>query len=123
MPCNPYLITEPALISFSCGAVRRICSDTSSTLSVGRLPADVIPCFANTGKEDPKTLDFVHQSSQRWSIPIVRLEFEPTGEKQHRLRVVDHATAARVGQPFEAVIRERQYLPNPVHSEVLHLRC
>lgn len=44
-------------------------------------------------------------------MPIVWLEFrdDDTG-----FAVVDYATASRQGEPFEALIRKRKYLPNPV---------
>jgi hypothetical protein len=47
-------------------------------------------------------------------VNIVWLEYAPDGEKQWKFRVVDHQTASRQGEPYEALLRERKYLPNPV---------
>jgi 3'-phosphoadenosine 5'-phosphosulfate sulfotransferase (PAPS reductase)/FAD synthetase len=77
----------------------------------GKLPDDAIVCFANTGKEDEATLRFVQRVSEEWDVPIVWLEFRDT---EQRFEVVSFETASREGQPFEALIRKRNYLPNPV---------
>jgi 3'-phosphoadenosine 5'-phosphosulfate sulfotransferase (PAPS reductase)/FAD synthetase len=77
----------------------------------GTLPADCHVVFANTGKEDEATLRFVRDCAQRWSVPIVWVEYLPDGEGWRR---VDFASASRNGEPFEALIRKRNYLPNPV---------
>jgi hypothetical protein len=62
----------------------------------------------------PQTLDFVRDCGERWNVPIVWVEYAPDGEKQRKFRVVDHRTASRQGEPYEALLRERRYLPNPV---------
>jgi 3'-phosphoadenosine 5'-phosphosulfate sulfotransferase (PAPS reductase)/FAD synthetase len=80
----------------------------------GKLPDDVIVCFANTGKEMNETLDFVEECSQRWSVPITWLEYRAAEKPSDRWCVVDHASASRNGEPFEAVIGVKTYLPNPV---------
>jgi 3'-phosphoadenosine 5'-phosphosulfate sulfotransferase (PAPS reductase)/FAD synthetase len=77
----------------------------------GTLPADCHVVFANTGKEDEATLRFVRDCAQRWSVPIVWVEYLPDGDGWRR---VDFASASRNGEPFEALIRKRNYLPNPV---------
>jgi hypothetical protein len=61
-----------------------------------------------------ETLDFVRDCSQRWNVDIVWLEYSADGEKQRKFRLVDHPTASRQGEPYEALLRERKYLPNPV---------
>lgn len=76
------------------------------------MPDDVKVCFANTGREFPETLDFVQETSARYGVHIVWLEYDP--EAEHRTRVVSHNSASRDGEPFKAVIRSRQMLPNPV---------
>jgi 3'-phosphoadenosine 5'-phosphosulfate sulfotransferase (PAPS reductase)/FAD synthetase len=67
--------------------------------------------FANTGKEHEETLKFVDECSKRWDIQVVWLEYIDTAPFY---KVVTFETAARNGEPFEALIRKRQYLPNPV---------
>lgn len=73
--------------------------------------SDLVVIFANTGKEHPATLDFVRECAERWAVPIVWLEFR---DNDAGFEVVDFASASRRGEPFEALIRKRKYLPNPV---------
>lgn len=77
----------------------------------GGLPDRAIVTFQNTGREMPETLDFVQECSERWGVPIVWLEYQPDDP---RFKVVTHETAARNGEPFEALIRKRNFLPNRV---------
>ena len=35
--------------------------------------------FANTGKEMPQTLDFVHECEMRWNVPIIWVELGEVG--------------------------------------------
>ena len=78
--------------------------------SNGGLPEDALVVFANTGKEAEETLEFVRDCSLRWGIAITWVEYTSGGGVQ----VVDFETASRKGEPFEALIQKRQYLPNPV---------
>ena len=66
--------------------------------------------FANTGKELPETLDFVHECDVRWGLGVVWIEYCPT----NKFKVVDYESASRNGEPFEALIEKRNYLPNRV---------
>jgi len=125
---DPFKIDSPTCISFSGGR-------TSAYMlwrvleSNGGLPAEAKVCFSNTGKEDEATLAFVQECSDRWSVPITWVEYLPG----RGVRTVDFDTASRTGEPFEALIRDRQYLPNPVArfcttelkilSAVRHLRA
>lgn len=77
----------------------------------GGLPSDAIACFANTGKEDEATLAFVQECSDRWSVPITWLEYQLDDP---RFRVVDFDTASRQGEPFEALVKRRKFLPNVI---------
>jgi len=107
---DPFKIDSPTCISFSGGR-------TSAYMlhrvleSNGGLPAEAIVCFANTGKEDEATLEFVRDCAVNWNVPVTWLEFRDT---EDRFAVVDFNTASRKGEPFEALIRKRNYLPNPV---------
>jgi len=78
------------------------------------LPDDAVVCFANTGKEDEATLKFVHDCETNWNVPIVWLEYKDAEESKNRWQIVNYETASRNGEPFEAVIRKKNYLPNPV---------
>lgn len=80
----------------------------------GKLPEDAIVCFANTGKEDEATLKFVHDCEIHWGVEIIWLEYAEAEETKDRFKVVTYETASRNGEPFEAVIKKKNYLPNPV---------
>ena len=107
---DPFKITEPTCISFSGGR-------TSAYMlwrvlqSNGGLPTEAIVCFANTGKEDEATLRFVQDCSEQWNVEIHWVEFQNADPAFKR---VTFETASRDGEPFEALIRKRNYLPNPV---------
>jgi 3'-phosphoadenosine 5'-phosphosulfate sulfotransferase (PAPS reductase)/FAD synthetase len=73
------------------------------------LPQEAVVCFANTGKEDEATLEFVRDCSVNWKVPITWLEYAEVD-----FTIVTFETASRNGEPFEALIRKRNYLPNPV---------
>lgn len=110
---NPYLLSEPASISFSGGRTSGMLLYKILEAYDGQLPDDVHVLFANTGKERPETLDFVQECASRWGARITWLEFDPAAE--HKTRIVNHNSAARNGEPFEKLIRDdRNYLPNPV---------
>jgi 3'-phosphoadenosine 5'-phosphosulfate sulfotransferase (PAPS reductase)/FAD synthetase len=78
------------------------------------LPEEAKVCFANTGKEEEATLRFVDRCSKEWSVPITWVEYSEAPETKNRFRVVTFETASRNGEPFEAIIKRRNYLPNPV---------
>ncbi len=109
IPLDPFRIDSPTCISFSGGR-------TSAYMlwlvlqANGGFPSEAICCFANTGKEEPETLDFVHQCATRWSVPIRWLEYR---RAYPHWAEVTYETASRHGEPFEQVIDERQMLPNP----------
>ncbi|MDR9395766.1 MAG: phosphoadenosine phosphosulfate reductase family protein [Roseovarius sp.] len=75
----------------------------------GDLPEGVVVTFQNTGREMPETLDFVAECGERWGVPIVWLEYLP---HDPGFEVVGHNSASRNGEPFEALIEKRKFLPN-----------
>lgn len=107
---DPFRITGPTCISFSGGR-------TSAYMlwrvlqSNNGIPPEMIVCFANTGREDEATLRFVRDCSEHWNVPITWVEYR-NDERGYAL--VDFETASRNGEPFEAIIKKRNYLPNPV---------
>jgi len=111
---SPYRIDGPALVSFSGGRTSGYMLWHILDAYGGRLPNDLAVCFANTGKEMPATLDFVRDCGRNWHVDIIWLEYDPAGDHRRKFRVVDHASASRKGEPYEALLRERGYLPNPV---------
>ena len=107
---DPFKIIEPTCISFSGGR-------TSAYMlwrvlqSNNGLPDDAVVSFANTGKEDEATLDFVKDCASNWNVPITWIEYTPIAPG---FKVVDFATASRNGEPFDALISKKNYLPNPI---------
>ena len=106
-----FKINEPTCISFSGGRTSAYMLWRVLQSNGGSLPDDAIVCFANTGKEDEATLRFVQRCSDEWSVPITWLEYIPDGLGY---RIVNFATASRHGEPFEQVIKKKNYLPNAV---------
>ncbi|MFL1552545.1 phosphoadenosine phosphosulfate reductase family protein [Pseudomonas sp. D47] len=106
---SPYTLSGTTVVSFSGGRTSaymlRQVLDNNEDLS------GLVVTFANTGKEHPATLEFVRECAERWDVPIVWLEFR---DDETGFSVVDYASASRHGEPFEALIRKRKYLPNPV---------
>lgn len=110
---NPYRIHGPAQLSFSGGRTSAFMLFRTLEAHGGELPDDMKVVFANTGKERPETLDFVRDCQDRWGVPIVWLERTP-GAHGQRFQIVGHNSASRDGLPFNQLIREKNYLPNPV---------
>jgi hypothetical protein len=77
----------------------------------GQLPDGAMVCFANTGKEEEATLRFVRDCSVNWGVPITWVEYR---DDERGYEVVDFDSASRNGEPFEALVRKKRYLPNPV---------
>ena len=108
-----FKITEPCCISFSGGRTSAYMLWRFAQENNG-IPDECVVTFANTGKENEETLRFVQRCSDEWSVPIVWLEYEWAEETKDRFKVVDFESAARNGEPFEALIQAKKYLPNPV---------
>ena len=113
----PYLLDGPTCISFSGGRTSAYMLRRILDAHGGTLPDDAHVVFANTGKERPETLDFVQACATAWNVRVRWIEAHITATETglaHGWREVDHATASRNGEPFEALIRARKFLPNPV---------
>jgi 3'-phosphoadenosine 5'-phosphosulfate sulfotransferase (PAPS reductase)/FAD synthetase len=106
---NPFTLDGPTCISFSGGRTSAYMLWLVLQANEG-LPAEAHIIFANTGKEAEATLRFVDDCSTRWGVPIIWTEYRSPG----RAVVVDFESASRHGEPFDALIRDRNYLPNPV---------
>jgi len=111
---NPYQIDSPTCISFSGGRTSAFMLYKVLEAHQMSLPPEAIVCFANTGKEDEATLQFVKDCQDNWAVPITWLEYVDAEETKDRWKQVNFETASRDGEPFEALIRKRNYLPNPV---------
>lgn len=109
---DPFRLDENSVVMYSGGRtsafmLRRILDSFG-----GNLPKGVVVAFANTGKERPETLDFVHECEVRWNVPIVWLEHRFTPDLSHGWRRVSYATANRDGRVFSELIDSRKTLPN-----------
>lgn len=114
---NPYLITGPALISFSGGRTSGYMLKMILDAHGGQLPDDVHVCFANTGKEREETLRFVHDCSTIWGVSVHWLEWRSRSialPLDERFAEVGFNSASRNGEPFAAMLLDRSYLPNAV---------
>jgi len=108
---DPFKIDGPICISFSGGRTSAYMLWLIILAHGGTLPPDVVVVFANTGKEVEATLRFIRECARRWGVTIHWVEYR---DDEQGFAIVDFDTASRAGEPFEALIRKRQYLPNPV---------
>lgn len=108
---GPFFITGPALISFSGGRTSAFMLHEIVRAHDGHLPDDVVVAFANTGKEREETLRFVHECSVRWGVRVHWLEWR---DGKPGFEEVGFNSASRDGEPFEALIAKRKFLPNSV---------
>lgn len=108
---DPFKIDSPTCISFSGGRTSAYMLWRVLKAHDMSLPDDAVVCFQNTGKEREETLEFVRDCSVNWGVPITWLEWR---DSETQFAVVDFESASRNGEPFEALIRKRKYLPNPM---------
>jgi hypothetical protein len=106
---DPFKIDGPTCISFSGGRTSAYMLWRVLQAHQMSLPDDAVVCFANTGKEEEATLEFVRDCSVNWGVPIVWIEYTAGAPV-----VVDFDSASREGEPFAALIRKKSYLPNPI---------
>lgn len=105
---DPYKIIEQTVIAFSGGRTSAYMLWRILQSNKG-LPEDTVVIFANTGKEAEETLDFVNSCSVNWNVPITWLEYR---DNEIQFEKVTYETASRNGEPFEALIKKKNYLPN-----------
>lgn len=118
---DSYLLDLPAIVLFSGGRTSGLMlwNILKAHDEAGWERPDIV--FQNTGKERPETLDFVEETSRRWSVPIVWLEYRFV-ERKHSYAIVNYESASRNGEPFDQAIASRNnaagdgvgYLPNRV---------
>lgn len=106
---DPFKIEGPAVVSFSGGRTSAYMLWRVLQAHAGRLPDGVKVAFCNTGKEREETLRFVHECGVRWGVEIVWLEWIKEGPGW---RAVTFETASRRGEPFDALIEDKSFLPN-----------
>ena len=78
---NPYTLPDGNIqISFSGGRTSAFMLHEILQAN-GDLPERCQVMFANTGREMPETLDFVHECGSRWGVSIIWLEYaRPNGK-------------------------------------------
>lgn len=108
---NPYWMAVPTLVSFSGGRTSGYMLHEIIRSHDGKLPEGVHVVFANTGKEREETLAFVNECAVRWSVPVRWVEWR-AGDVG--FEEVTFETASRQGEPFSALIAQKQILPNVV---------
>lgn len=107
---------EPLLVSVSggrsSGIMARMIQSSSAFDAYERFYL-----FANTGKEREETLVFIKRLTEHWGLPIVWLEavVVPGKGNATKHREVTFETAARKGEPFDAVIA-KYGVPNKFFS-------
>jgi hypothetical protein len=107
---DPFKIDGPTCISFSGGRTSAYMLWRVLQSNDG-LPEEAAVCFANTGKEEEATLRFVRDCAANWAVPIAWAEYR---DDEQGYAVVDFTSASREGEPFEAIMRRRRLLPNPM---------
>ena len=113
---DPFKILEPTVISFSGGRTSAYMLWRILQSNGGGLPEDAIVCFANTGKEEEATLEFVRDCGKNWNVPIHWVEYQWAEVPADRFKVVTFDSAARKGEPFWSMLAMNgsPFLPNPV---------
>ncbi|WP_288463275.1 phosphoadenosine phosphosulfate reductase family protein [uncultured Pseudomonas sp.] len=105
---SPYCVDGRTALSFSGG---RTSAYMARQVQLSNPSKDITYLFANTGKEREETLRFVQRCDEEWGLGVIWVEFR---DSDAGFTLVDFKTASRQGEPFEAAIRKRRYLPNPV---------
>lgn len=106
---SPYLLPDGHVqIAFSGGRTSAFMLHNLLEAN-GGLPDRAVVTFQNTGREMNETLDFVHEVGARWGVKIVWLEYRAAAPFFEQ---VSHNSASRNGEPFEALVLKRKYLPN-----------
>ena len=121
--------SQPLLVTFSGGRtsafMARLLLELPKYKNIQKLIV-----FANTGRENEATLNFVNECDKRWNLNLVWLEADVNEEKGKgtTYKIVDFETASRNGEPFEAVIKKyglpsklyrhctRELKENPIHK-------
>ena len=108
---DPFSIDGQSCISFSGGRSSAYMLWRILQAHGGKLPADSVVCFANTGKEDYQTLLFVEECGRQWGVNIWWVEFAVNALGFVN---VEPRNASQNGEPFEALIKKKSFLPNAV---------
>lgn len=104
---DPYVLPEGnVLVSFSGGRTSGYM--LHKIVERNGTPDRMKVVFTNTGREMSETYDFVQRCSEEFEVPISWLEYtrqEKKGKLRPSVKVVSHNSAARNGEPFDALIQ------------------
>lgn len=106
---NPFRIEAPASISFSGGRTSGMMLAKIIEAHGGTLPNGIFVTFANTGKERPETLRFVHDCETHFGVKVHWLEWR---DGSPGFAEVGFNSASREGEPFAELIAKKKRLPN-----------
>lgn len=105
------------LVSFSGGRT----SGYMLRMILDQAPEDVqvVVAFANSGQEDPRTLEFVDEVDRHWNADIMWLEavVDPSPGAGTKHKIVNFASADRTGEAFESVIA-KYGIPNAAYRGI-----
>ena len=107
---DPFKIIEPTVLTFSGGRTSAYMLWRVLQSHGGKLPDDSIAIFANTGKEEEATLEFIKKCSEKWNVKIHWVEYT---SEEPKFKIVDFDTASHKGEPFEMLVKHYGKLPNP----------
>lgn len=106
---DPFLIDGPTCISFSGGRTSAYML-WRALQSNGGLPDEAVVTFANTGKEDVHTLEFVQACADEWDVPIAWIENREDEQGYAVFQALDEraklrTSAENVSDVLDAVVR------------------
>ena len=107
---DKYKVPGPAIISFSGGRTSGYLLYHVIKAYGGKLPDDIRVVYANTGRERPETLSFLQNCAAAWDCSVQWLEYD--WDEPHRTKLVTPHTASRNGEPFDALIKRKGFVPN-----------
>lgn len=101
---------EKIIVSFSGG---RTSAFMATLMLQNYNRQDLVFVFANTGKENKETLDFINKCDLAWQLNVVWLEalVNPEKGKGTTYKLVSYETASRNGEPF-ADVNKKYGIPN-----------
>jgi len=108
---DPFRVEGPGILQFSGGRTSGEMVTRAIEAHGGRLPADVLISFQNTGLEDEATYRFVDRCEAWWGHRVHRIEWRPGSPG---FEEVGHNSMDRTGRWFSEINRKRRFLPNSV---------
>jgi 3'-phosphoadenosine 5'-phosphosulfate sulfotransferase (PAPS reductase)/FAD synthetase len=110
-----FAINGPAIVTFSMGRSSAMMLKLILDAHGGKFPTDLVPVCCNTGKEREESLQFRQDCIDHWGVHIWLLEWRDKAipGEEAGYEIVGHNSASRNGEPYDALLRKRGFLPNP----------